>query len=104
MNTPIIVVYDVADDERRELVRRSLRPVADRFQQSGWYLPADRGLTAVRVGAGLAGLLSPADRLGVWQPCPACWRAVRWLPAGVWRPAPALPGPGGWLITETRPA
>lgn|GEM_PF-2319794 len=101
MNTPLIVVYDVLDDERRELVRRSLGPVADRFQQSGWYLPASAELTVGRVGAGLAGLLGPADRLGVWQPCPSCWRSVRWLPAGAWHPAPALPGRRGWLIADT---
>ena len=100
MNTPVIVVYDVADDHRRDLIRRSLRPVADRFQQSGWYLPADAGLTVERVGAGLAALLSPADRLGVWQPCPACWRTVRWLPPGAWHPATSLAARGGWLIAD----
>jgi CRISPR/Cas system-associated endoribonuclease Cas2 len=101
VNTPLIVVYDVVDDDRRELVRQSLRPVADRFQQSGWHLPADVGLTVERVDAGLAGLLGPADRLGVWQPCPSCWRNTRWLPDGTWRPAPTLDGRGGWIIHET---
>ncbi len=98
MNTPLVVVYDVSEDERRERVTRSLRPVADRFQQSGWYVPAGTGLTAGRVGVGIAGLLGRGDRLGVWQPCPSCWRTVRWLPDGAWRPAPTLTGRGGWVI------
>jgi CRISPR/Cas system-associated endoribonuclease Cas2 len=98
MRTPVIVVYDVCDDDRRDRLRRALRPVADRFQQSGWYLPADVGLTAGRVVTALDGLLGPGDRLGAYQPCPRCARAAQWLPGGGWRP----PGGQSWLAVATR--
>ncbi|WP_261553708.1 CRISPR-associated endonuclease Cas2 [Frankia tisae] len=100
MNTPLVVVYDITEDARRDQVRAALRPFADRFQQSGWYLPAGSGLTANSVHTGLRGMLAEGDRLGVWQLCPECWRSARWLPEHAWRPAQALPGNAGYLLLD----
>jgi hypothetical protein len=82
----VIVIYDIFDDDRRAAVRTGLRPVADRFQQSGWFLPPDVGITAPRVIDALGTLLAPGDRLGAYEPCPRCLRHALWLPEGAWRP------------------
>ncbi|WP_131787810.1 hypothetical protein [Protofrankia symbiont of Coriaria ruscifolia] len=88
MKGPVIVVYDIADERRRELVRAALRPFADRFQQSGWYVPSVAGFTAARVTAGLSGLTLPGDRVAAYQPCQRCAPDMRWLPDdGAWQPS-----------------
>ncbi|KLL10793.1 MULTISPECIES: CRISPR-associated endonuclease Cas2 [Protofrankia] len=87
MKGPVVVLYDIADEERRALVRTALRPFADRFQQSGWYIPPVAGFTATRVTAGLSSLILPSDRVAAYQPCPRCAQDMRWLPTDAWRPS-----------------
>ncbi|WP_239331886.1 hypothetical protein [Frankia sp. CiP3] len=95
MKGPVIVVYDIADDHQRALARAALRPFADRFQQSGWYIPFVAGFTAARVTAGLSGLALPGDRIAAYQPCRGCASDMRWLPSSGWRPADV---PGGFFM------
>ncbi|MEO5877835.1 MAG: CRISPR-associated endonuclease Cas2 [Streptosporangiaceae bacterium] len=80
MRGPVIVCYDVFDDRRQARVRSALSEVADRFQQSGWLIPGVAGFDADRTAAALGGLLAPADRLRIYEPCPECARAARTLP------------------------
>lgn len=86
----VVVLYDIADDDRRAAIRAALRPIADRSQQSTWVVEPRPGLTPDRLAAGLASFVRPAmDCLWVHQPCTACLRALAW--------APARPDPLGWL-------
>lgn len=94
---PVVVVYDVADDRRRAHVRDALAPVADRFQQSGWLVPAHAGLSAPRVVAGLEALLRRGDRLRAYEPCVGCRRTALWLPDGGRRMQAAERSTSGWV-------
>ncbi|MCO1575120.1 CRISPR-associated endonuclease Cas2 [Crossiella sp. SN42] len=96
MRAPVVVVYDILDDRRRARVRAVLDPIAVRFQQSGWLLPAGTGETVRSLTRRLTEVTAPADRVRLHAPCPGCVAAARWLPTGsVWtlRPFP------GWVVS-----
>lgn len=92
---PVVVVYDIGDDARRARVRAVLGPIADRFQYSGWLVPATPGLSAGRVAAMLDAVIGRGDRVRVLGPCPACRRRARWLPAGQ---SFSLEQAAGWAV------
>jgi hypothetical protein len=78
---PILVCYDVFDDERRARLRAALTDIADRFQQSGWLVPPGPGPNPDRLATTLGDLLLPADRLLLHSPCRTCARTARsWPP------------------------
>jgi hypothetical protein len=62
---------------RRASVCAALAPLADRFQQSGWLVPAAVGLSIGRNDAGIGALLGPEDRLWMVAPCARSSRAAR---------------------------
>jgi len=92
VSRPIVVVYDVTDDERRALVRNVLRPVALRLQQSTWMIAPQPGLTAAGALSGLSLLLTGDDRLQAVQPCAGCRRHLR--------SAASEPDPQAWLASQ----
>lgn len=83
--SPLLVVYDVRTDGRRARLRAALDPWADRVQQSAWVHEPQRDLDADRLRLRLARILTQADRLRVYEPCPRCLALARWCPP---RPAP----------------
>jgi CRISPR/Cas system-associated endoribonuclease Cas2 len=91
----VVVVYDIGNDQRRAHIRAALEPVADRFQQSGWLVPAFMGLTAHDIGHQLGTLAQGGDRIRAYAPCPACVRLARWLPV---RQPHSLVTVHGWVV------
>lgn len=92
MRRPVVAIYDVVDDQRRERVRAALRPIADHAQQSVWVVGPIPGLTVDRLAEGLRGLLGGGDRLRLYELCAACQRRARW--------EPATPRPFAWYRTQ----
>ncbi len=81
MMRPVLVVYDIFDDQRRDRVRVLLAPLADRIQQSGWLIPAHCQVDPNHLADGLATTLTHTDRLRAYAPCADCVTHARWLPA-----------------------
>jgi CRISPR/Cas system-associated endoribonuclease Cas2 len=79
---PLLVVYDVFNDHRRDHLRTLLTPLADRIQQSAWIIPAHCAVDPDHLAAALTPATGPADRVGIHAPCPQCVIDSRWLPAG----------------------
>lgn len=90
--SPVIVLYDVSDDERRDALRALFHLSGQRFQQSAWML-APGETTPDRVVRGASTLLEPGDRLRAVRPCGACLARLCWWPA--------TPDPLGWLRPQT---
>jgi CRISPR-associated endonuclease Cas2 len=82
MMRPILIVYDIFDDHRRERIRALLTPLADRIQQSSWLIPAHCHVNPHHLANGLEPALAPPDRLRIYAPCAHCVTAARWLPTG----------------------
>lgn len=97
MRRPVVVVYDIGDDARRARIRALLGPIADRFQYSGWLVPAAEGISAHRVAAVLGNVTGRGDRVRIYGPCARCLRQARWLPAG--QPH-SLETANGWVVTS----
>ena len=81
MRRPLIVMFDVSSDGRRNQVRDALRPLGSWYQRSVWVLAPTSTITVGYLAQGLDSLLKPADRLIVLEPCPACLRGALWVPA-----------------------
>lgn len=92
----MVVVYDIGNDARRARVRSILDPIADRFQQSGWLIPATAGVSARAIMAQLDLVATPGDRIRAHAPCLACARLARWLPQ---RQPHTLRTVSGWVVT-----
>lgn len=70
--SPVIVLYDVSDDERRDALRALFRLSGRRVQQSAWML-APGETTPERIVRGASTLLQPGDRLRAIRPCGPAW-------------------------------
>ena len=93
MSHPILVVYDVGDDDRRQALRAELSLSGQRVQQSTWLLAPGRSDNPARVVARTNPLLDPGDRLRALQPCASCVERLRWWPR--------RPHPLGWLEAQS---
>jgi CRISPR-associated endonuclease Cas2 len=81
MRHPVLIIYDIFNDHRRDHLRVLLAPLADKLQQSAWLIPAHCQVDPARLADGLSAAISPADRLRIYAPCADCVIQARWLPA-----------------------
>ncbi|WP_424187669.1 CRISPR-associated endonuclease Cas2 [Actinokineospora sp. G85] len=96
MSGPVVVVYDILDDHRRARVRSVLDPLAIRFQQSGWLVPAGSRTTPRALAERLTAITTRVDRVRLLAPCPRCAAQSRWWPGG--QPHGMRPFLG-WVVT-----
>jgi CRISPR/Cas system-associated endoribonuclease Cas2 len=87
VSDPILVVYDITRDGRRDRIRHVLADAAVRIQQSAWLVPGltrstGPATTAQRLMAALIAQAGSGDRINAYAPCPTCARQARWLPPG----------------------
>lgn len=80
MTRPLLVVYDITDDRRRQRLRARLAPMAVWIQRSAWVVPPAPGLSARWLLAMLRPLTRSGDRLRIYEVCPACLARARCLP------------------------
>jgi CRISPR-associated endonuclease Cas2 len=97
VNRPILVLYDIVDDARRNRIRAVLGDLGDRIQQSGWLIAAGGNVAADSLVAVLAGFAGTGDRIRVYSPCPSCTRDARWLPVGQPFTVATVPG---WVVSS----
>ena len=80
MRRPVLVVFDVAADGRRNQVRGAIQRLGWAYQRSGWILRPSPTVTVDFVFEGLATLTTQTDRLLVVEPCVDCLRQSFWVP------------------------